>query len=103
MVLSFTLNQALVLALARGEAAPLVRALEALPAIPEDAQWANFVRNHDELTLDKLSDREREEVFAAFGPEKRHQLYGRGLRRRLPAMVGHDQDRMRLAYSLMFS
>jgi trehalose synthase len=103
MVLSFTVNQAMYLAFARGEAEPLVRALRALPEIPEDCQWANFVRNHDELTLDKLSEAEREEVFAAFGPEPVHQLYGRGLRRRLPSMVGDDPDRIRLAYSLAFS
>src|ERR687886_530513 len=103
MVLSFPVNQAMYLAFARGEAAPLRDALAALPDIPTDAQWANFVRNHDELTLDKLSGSERGEVFAAFGPEKRHQLYGRGLRRRLPSMVGGDEDRIRLAYSLIFS
>jgi glycosidase len=103
MVISFTVNQAMYLAFARGEAAPLAAALKALPDIPQDSQWANFVRNHDELTLDKLSDSERAEVFDAFGPEERHQLYGRGLRRRLPSMVGGDEDRIRLAYSLMFS
>ncbi len=103
MVLSFSVNQAMYLAFSRGEAAPLADALRALPEIPEDCQWANFVRNHDELTLDKLSESEREEVFAAFGPEERHQLYGRGLRRRLPSMVGGDPDRLRLAYSLAFS
>jgi trehalose synthase len=103
MVLSFSVNQAMYLAFARGEAAPLEKALRALPSIPGDCQWANFVRNHDELTLDKLSESERSEVFAAFGPEERHQLYGRGLRRRLPAMVGGDERRIRLAYSLMFS
>jgi maltose alpha-D-glucosyltransferase/alpha-amylase len=103
MVLNFTVNQALYLALAREEAAPLAAALRALPALPEDCAWANFVRNHDELTLDKLSERERGEVFAAFGPEERHQLYGRGLRRRLPSMLGGDGDRIRLAYSIAFS
>jgi trehalose synthase len=103
MVLSFTVNQAMYLALARGEAEPLARALRALPEIPVECQWANFVRNHDELTLDKLSEGEREEVFAAFGPEPELQLYGRGLRRRLPSMVNEDQDRIRLAYSLAFS
>jgi glycosidase len=61
------------------------------------------VRNHDELTLDKLSDDERAEVFAAFGPEPEHQLYGRGLRRRLPTMLGGDERRLRLVYSLAFS
>ena len=103
MVLNFTVNQAMYLALARGEAEPLVRALRALPEIPHECQWANFVRNHDELTLDKLSESEREEVFAAFGPEPEHQLYGRGLRRRLPSMLSGDEDRIRLAYSLAFS
>jgi trehalose synthase len=103
VVLSFTVNQAMYLALAREDATPLRRALEALPAIPEDCQWANFVRNHDELTLDKLSEEKRGEVFAAFGPEKELQLYGRGLRRRLPTMLGGDQRRIRMMYSLAFS
>jgi glycosidase len=62
-----------------------------------------FVRNHDELTLDKLSGSEREEVFAAFGPEERMQVYGRGLTRRLPPMLGGDPRRVRMVYSLMFS
>jgi glycosidase len=103
MVLSFVVNQAMYLAPARGDATPVREALVSLPAIPQDCQWANFVRNHDELTLDKLSEAEREEVFAAFGPEPEHQLYGRGLRRRLPSMVADDPDRVRLAYSLAFS
>jgi trehalose synthase len=103
VILSFSVNQAMFLALARGEAAPLARALEALPPIPEDCQWANFVRNHDELTLDKLSDDERQEVFEAFGPDEELQLYGRGLRRRLPTMLGGDQRRIRMVYSLAFA
>jgi trehalose synthase len=103
LVLSFTVNQAMFLALAREQAAPLARALEALPPIPHDCQWANFVRNHDELTLDKLSDEERQEVFAAFGPDEELQLYGRGLRRRLPTMLEGDQRRIRMVYSLAFS
>jgi maltose alpha-D-glucosyltransferase/alpha-amylase len=103
MAFSFTVNQAMYLALARGEAAPLASALRALPDIPEDCQWANFVRNHDELTLDKLSEEERAEVFAAFGPDEAHQLYGRGLRRRLPPMLDGDERRIRMVYSLVFS
>ena len=103
MVLSFVINQAMYLSLARGDATPLRDALASLPAIPEDCQWANFVRNHDELTLDKLSEDERAEVFAAFGPEESLQLYGRGLRRRLPTMVGGDERRIRMLYSLAFA
>jgi trehalose synthase len=103
LVFSFTVNQAMYLAFAREDAYPLTRALAALPPIPEDCQWANFVRNHDELTLDKLSEEERQEVFDAFGPDKEVQMYGRGIRRRLPTMLGGDQRRIRLAYSLAFS
>jgi trehalose synthase len=103
VVLSFSVNQAMFLAFAREDATPLRRALETLPPIPQDCQWANFVRNHDELTLDKLSEEERQEVFAAFGPEKDLQLYGRGLRCRLPTMLDGDERRIRLAYSLAFS
>ena len=103
LLFAFTVNQALYLSLARGDGRPLAAALAALPPIPDDCQWAHFVRNHDELTLDKLSDAEREEVFAAFGPDAEMQMYGRGLRRRLPPMLGGDERRVRLAYSLMFS
>ena len=103
MILSFVVNQAVYLALAREDATPLREALESLPEIPEDCQWANFVRNHDELTLDKLSGEERAEVFAAFGPEEHLQLYGRGLRRRLPTMLGGDERRIRMLYSLAFA
>ena len=103
MEFAFLTNQALYLALARGSAAPLRDALAALPDIPADCQWANFVRNHDELTLDKLSEDERQEVFAAFGPDEDLQLYGRGLRRRLPPMVDGDRRRIELAYSLAFA
>ena len=63
----------------------------------------HFVRNHDELTLDKLTEAERQEVFAAFGPDQDMQLYGRGLRRRLPPMLDGDQRRIRMVYSLLFS
>ena len=103
MMFNFTLNQAMYLAFARNDPAPIERALEELPEIPPDTAWANFVRNHDELTLDKLTDEEREEVFAAFAPDESMRVYGRGIRRRLPTMVGGDARRIRLAYSLMFS
>jgi trehalose synthase len=91
------------LSLARGEAAPLASALKARPEPPKDCQWAVFLRNHDELTLDKLSEDERQEVFAAFGPEEHMQIFGRGLRRRLPPMFGDDEQRIKMAYSLLFS
>ncbi|MFI7743672.1 alpha-amylase family protein [Kocuria rhizosphaericola] len=103
MIFDFVGMQNLYLALARQDAGPLSNALKNRPRIPQDAQWANFVRNHDELTLDQLSESEREEVFAAFGPEERMQVYGRGITRRLPPMLQGDQQRIRMVYSLLFS
>ena len=103
MLFDFIGMQSIHLAMARGDAQPIVRALRQRPEIPDDAAYASFLRNHDELTLDKLTDSERDEVFAAFGPEPDMQLYGRGLRRRLPTMLGGDQQWLRMAYSLMFA
>lgn len=103
MIFNFFTNQHIYLALAREDAEPLRTALAALPPIPEGAQWANFLTNHDELTLDKLTDAQRQEVFEAFGPDPDMQLYGRGIRRRLPTMLNGDRRRIELAYSLLFS
>ncbi len=103
MQFDFITMQKLYLSLAREEVAPVVEALLSRPEGSPDSQWANFVRNHDELTLDKLTDDERQEVFAAFGPEERMQVYGRGLVRRLPPMLAGDPRRIRMVYSLLFS
>ncbi|MDA0181996.1 alpha-amylase family protein [Solirubrobacter phytolaccae] len=103
MVLDFIGNQALYLALARGSAEPLARVLRSYPEVPWAASLGRFVRNHDELSLDKLSDDERAEVFARFGADESLQLYGRGLRRRLPTMLDGDERAVRMMYSLAFS
>jgi trehalose synthase len=103
MQFDFIAMQKLYLSLAREDAAPVAEALLARPRTARSSQWATFVRNHDELTLDKLTEEERQEVFAAFGPDPDMQLYGRGLRRRLPPMLAGDQRRIRMAYSLLFS
>jgi maltose alpha-D-glucosyltransferase/alpha-amylase len=91
------------LALARGDAEPLADALRQRPDPPEDGHWATFLRNHDELTLDKLTDSQRQEVFDAFGPKPEMQVFGRGLRRRLPPMLDGDPKRLRMVYSLLFA
>jgi trehalose synthase len=103
MMFDFLTMQRLYLSLARQDATPLAEALSSRPPVPPDCQWATFVRNHDELTLDQLSEAERQEVFSVFGPEPQMQLYGRGLRRRLPPMLGGDPRRLRMVYSLLFS
>jgi trehalose synthase len=103
MQFAFLLNQNLWLSLARGEAEPLENAIRSLPLVPPDNAWAVFLRNHDELSLDKLTVAQRQEVFDAFGPDPDMQLYGHGLRRRLAPMLDGDVDRLRLAWSLMFT
>jgi maltose alpha-D-glucosyltransferase/alpha-amylase len=103
MMFSFLLNARLWLALARGAAETLVESLTDLPRLQPQAQWATFLRNHDEIDLSGLRDSERADVFAKFGPKKNMQLYDRGIRRRLASMLGGDQRRIRLAYVLQFS
>jgi trehalose synthase len=95
--------QALYLSLVRADPAPLVAALTSRPEIAVEAQWANFVRNHDELTLDKLTEEERQEVFDALAPDESQRVYDRGITRRVPPMLGGDPRRVRMLYSLMFS
>ena len=72
MLFNFTLNQKLFVALARGDATPLAECLRTMAPIPASCQWATFLRNHDEVDLSGLSADEREDVFAAFGPDPRH-------------------------------
>jgi maltose alpha-D-glucosyltransferase/alpha-amylase len=103
MEFAFLLNQHLWLALARGEAEPLEMLIRTLPTLAADSSWATFLRNHDELTLDKLTAGQRQEIFDAFGPDPDMQLYGHGLRRRAAAMLGGDGPRLRLAWSLLFA
>nr|WP_318272621.1 alpha-amylase family protein [Paracoccus saliphilus] len=103
MCLDFNLNQSLALSVVREDAGPLVHSLRAMPTLHPDDAWAHFARNHDEWSLDKLTEAERQEVFKAFGPKKDMQLFGRGLRRRVPTMMKGNQDRIRMLYSLVFS
>jgi maltose alpha-D-glucosyltransferase/alpha-amylase len=103
MLFSFLLNTNLWLALARQSAEPLVEALKGLPPMPQDAQWATFLRNHDELDLSTLTEQQRADVFRAFAPRPDMRLYGRGIRRRLAPMLRGDARRMRQAYSVQFS
>ncbi|WP_245686636.1 alpha-amylase family protein [Paracoccus tibetensis] len=103
MCLDFNMNQALALALVREDAGALVHCLRAMPALHADDGWAHFARNHDEWSLDKLTEAERQQVFKAFGPKEDMQLFGRGLRRRIPTMLKGDQDHIRLVYSLIFA
>jgi maltose alpha-D-glucosyltransferase / alpha-amylase len=101
MMFNFAVNQHLFYALASGDSRPLVKALEATRISVATAQWGQFLRNHDELDLGRLTEKQRQAVFAAFGPDKDMQLYNRGIRRRLAPMLQGDRRRLELAYSLM--
>ena len=103
MMLNFPVNQRLWYALATGETGPLVWALQQTAKRPQNAQWVHFLRSHDECDLGRLSPEQRAEVFAALAPDKRMQLYDRGIRRRLAPMLGNDRRRLELAFSLLFS
>lgn len=103
MMFNFPVNQTLFYALASADTRPLAKALDKTWNRPPSAQWAHFLRNHDELDLGRLTEKQRQAVFAAFGPEKHMQLYDRGIRRRLAPMLGGDQRRLELAYALMFA
>jgi maltose alpha-D-glucosyltransferase/alpha-amylase len=103
MMFNFDVNQHLFYAMASGDTQPLMKALADTKPRPATAQWGQFLRNHDELDLGRLTDSQRGTVFAEFGPEKSMQLYGRGIRRRLAPMLNGDRRRLELAYSLMMT
>jgi maltose alpha-D-glucosyltransferase / alpha-amylase len=103
MMFNFQVNQHLFYALASADTRPLVKAMKATRTRPATAQWGMFLRNHDELDLGRLEKAQRQRVFDAFGPTPEMQLYHRGIRRRLAAMLDGDHRRLELAYSVLFT
>jgi maltose alpha-D-glucosyltransferase/alpha-amylase len=103
MILNFQVNQHLMYALATGDCGPLAQAISQTRRHAEVSQWGQFLRTHDEADLGRLKTEQRKQVFKVFGPEPSMQLYDRGIRRRLGPMLGGDQRRMELAYSLQFT
>ena len=93
MLFNFMLNQRAVPGPGpRGGGADRSSAGRACRPCRDHAQWATFLRNHDEVDLVRLSARtSTDDVFAAFGPDRNMQLYGRGIRRRLAPMLGGDR------------
>jgi maltose alpha-D-glucosyltransferase/alpha-amylase len=78
LLLNFYLANFIWLALTRSDAGPLREALARLPAPSEVGQWANFLRNHDELDLEQLDDSEREEVYQRVARDQSMRIYGCG-------------------------
>ncbi|MBE8723035.1 alpha-amylase family protein [Sphingobacterium pedocola] len=103
MLLNFYLNNYFFLAFAREESEPIAKALQKIPLLSEEEHLANFLRNHDELDLERLSEKERHEVFAVFAPHEDMRIFNRGIRRRLPPMFDNNKPRLALAYSMLLS
>lgn len=102
MAFYFPLIPRLFLALAREERQPIVDILSQTPPIPETCQWAMFLRNHDEITLSRLTGEERAELLRVYAPIPRLRLHT-GIRRRLASLLENDQRRIKLVHSIMLT
>jgi maltose alpha-D-glucosyltransferase/alpha-amylase len=81
---------------------PITDVMESTPPIPENCQWALFLRNHDELTLEMVTDDERDYMYLAYSMDPQARL-NLGIRRRLAPLVGNNRRRIELLNALLFS
>ncbi len=98
----FPLMPRLFMAVQRESSTPIVDILEQTPEIPEGAQWATFLRNHDELTLEMVTDEERDYMVHAYAEDPRMRVH-LGIRRRLAPLLQRDRRRIELMNALLFS
>lgn len=103
MMFNFFGNQFLFYGFASGNVKDFIKVLEDTKEKPGEAQWAYFLRNHDEIDLGRLSPKKQELVFSKFAPDSGMILYDRGIRRRLAPMFSNNKQQLQLAYSLLFS
>jgi maltose alpha-D-glucosyltransferase/alpha-amylase len=81
---------------------PIIDILEQTPSIPKNCQWAIFLRNHDELTLEMVSDEERDYMYRAYGKDARSRI-NLGIRRRLVPLLNNNRRKIELMNILLFS
>ena len=98
----FPLMPRLFMALQMEDRFPIVDILDQTPAIPENCQWATFLRNHDELTLEMVTDEERDYMYTVYAADARARI-NLGIRRRLAPLLGNSRRRIELINSLLFS
>ena len=98
----FPLMPRIFMALACAERTPLVEILARTPPLPQCCQWATFLRNHDELTLEMVTEEERQFLWDFYAPEPRMRL-NLGIRRRLAPLLSNDRARIELVNSLLFT
>ncbi|CAM3844597.1 alpha-amylase family glycosyl hydrolase [Pontibacter korlensis] len=102
LLFNFLLDNYMFLALAREEAKPVADFLQvSLP--PSRCQWVNFLRNLDELDLERLSEEERQDVFRKFAPKEHMRIFNRGIRRRMAPMLHGNRKYLEMAYSMLFT
>jgi maltose alpha-D-glucosyltransferase/alpha-amylase len=102
MAFHFPIMPRLFMALHMEDRFPVLDILDQTPAIPENCQWAIFLRNHDELTLEMVTDEERDFMYRVYAQDPRMRI-NLGIRRRLFPLLGNHRRRMELANALLFS
>jgi maltose alpha-D-glucosyltransferase/alpha-amylase len=102
MAYHFPIMPRLFMALRQEDRRPIVEILERTPAIPEGCQWGMFLRNHDELTLEMVTDEERDYLYDEYAKDRRMRL-NVGIRRRLAPLMENGRRRIELLHALLFS
>jgi maltose alpha-D-glucosyltransferase/alpha-amylase len=102
MAFHFPLMPRMYMAIAREDRFPISDIMRQTPAIPENCQWAIFLRNHDELTLEMVTDSERDYLWQTYAADRRARI-NLGIRRRLAPLLERDRRRVELMNSLLLS
>jgi maltose alpha-D-glucosyltransferase/alpha-amylase len=102
MAFNFPVMPRLYMGLRREDPTPIINIIEQLPAIPENAQWCTFLRNHDELTLEMVTEEERSYMYSEYAKEPRMRL-NLGIRRRLAPLLENDRRRIEILNAILFS
>jgi maltose alpha-D-glucosyltransferase/alpha-amylase len=102
MAFHFPIMPRMFMSMRREEATPMLDILRQTPHIPENCQWGLFLRNHDELTLEMVSDEERDYMYAEYAKDPRMKL-NVGIRRRLAPLLDDDRDALELMHAMLFS
>jgi len=102
MAFHFPLMPRMFMAIRREDRLPIIEILERTPAIPENAQWAIFLRNHDELTLEMVTDEERDYMYAEYAKDSAMRR-NVGIRRRLAPLLENSRRKIELMNSLLLS
>jgi maltose alpha-D-glucosyltransferase/alpha-amylase len=102
MAFHFPVMPRMFMAVRREEALPIIEILEATPPIPNNCQWGIFLRNHDELTLEMVTDEERDYMYTEYASDPR-MVSNVGIRRRLAPLLDNNRSVIELFHALLFS